>query len=333
MNHPPSYKLARFLRQSLRAVFLYSCATLPTVADIELNLELQEIEQYLQEQESTLPDLVQGTEKSIRWANPGSSVVGSTGPASLVQTEYSIVYIHGFSASRGEISPVTEQLADRIKANVYYARLRGHGRSSDAMTQGSVDAWLEDTKEAYEIGSLIGRKVILVSTSTGGTLATWLLAQPFTKNVVANIMVSPNFGINNWSGELLRWSWGLSLAKWMNGDYHSFTPQNELHKKYWTERYPYEALVPMIKLVDQVVEMEKSNVKTPQLIIYSPSDHVVDSEKTLSVANDFSSSEVTLSPFTTSSDPSQHVLAGDACAPDSTEEMVQLMHHYVLNLD
>jgi hypothetical protein len=117
----------------------------------------------------------------------------------------------------------------------------------------------------------------------------------------------------------------------MNGDYHSFTPQNELHSKYWTERYPYEALVPMVNLVDQVLELDKSTISSPQLIIYSPNDQVVDATQIPETALQFTNAEVTLHPFTSSTDSSQHVLAGDACAPESTNEVVTIISDYLTN--
>ena len=37
------------------------------------------------------------------------------------------------------------------------------------MRDASVAAWMQDLAEAYQIGSVIGNKVILISCSTGGT--------------------------------------------------------------------------------------------------------------------------------------------------------------------
>jgi len=176
--------------------------------------------------------------------------------------------------------------------------------------------------------------VIVVSTSTGGTLASWLLTQPFAKNIVANIMVSPNFGVKRKSTEIIRWSWGLQIAKWINGgDYYSFTPISPAHRKYWTERYPLKAIVPVIKLVDQVNAIDKSQIRVPQLIIYSPDDQVVDVNAIDDVVSQHTHSKIKLVPFTESHDPAQHVLAGDACSPQSTDAMVKLVHDYIKNLD
>ncbi len=282
--------------------------------------DLSKLELAIAQQEARYSDIIDGAEKHIRWADQTKQ-----------KTPYAIVYIHGFSATRQELSPTTELVAERIGANVYYTRLRGHGRSDDAMAEPSMDDWKKDTKEALSIGKQIGDKVILISASTGSTLATWLLSQAESNDVAANIMVSANYGVKSSSAKILSWPMGLTIAKWVNGDYVSFTPVSEKHAKYWTERYPLEAVMPMLDLVDEVDELDKSQFKQPQFLIYSPKDEVVDVEKIESTAREFSSAAVTLYPFKISKDHVQHVLSGDACSPSSTQAMVDLMVRYISN--
>lgn len=277
-------------------------------------------EQSLQSSESKYTDIVQGTEKQIRWYGNLKS-----------KTKYAIIYLHGFSASRMELSPTTEILADKIGANVFYTRLKGHGRSDDAMAEATLDAWKKDALEAYRIGSQIGETVIIISASTGGTLSTWLQHQAEVKNIAANIMISPNFGVKSSSASILLWPGGLTLAKWISGDYRSFTPANEKHALYWTERYPIEAVVPMLELVSEVNDLNKFQFKVPQFIIYSPTDQVVDVEKIENTIKEFDSEIVSVYPFETSDDPAQHVLSGDACAPNSTKKMVNILENYIKN--
>lgn len=309
----------------LASFLFYLCMLSTTLQHAHANkvkeLSLSNVSQYLVDIEGSFDDLINGTERKIRWYS------------GTQQTKLALVYLHGFSASRQELSPVTELIADKLGANIYYARLKGHGRTEDAMIDGSVQAWLNDTRQAYEIGQLIGKQVIVISTSTGGTLATWLMAQPFANNIAANIMVSPNFGIKRKSAEIVRWPLGLKIAKWVNGsNYYSFKPLNDIHTKYWTERYPMEALVPVVKLVDQVNDLDKSTITTPQLIVYSPKDQVINTAKVTETAKQFSAAKVSLIEFTESLDPSQHVLAGDACSPESTDAMVKLVVDYLQQL-
>lgn len=92
----------------------------------------EDLDQYLAESESEFNDIIPGAEKKIFWA-------GKKG----VQTPYSLVYLHGFSACRQETAPLSEIVAEKLGANLFYTRFKGHGRTGDAMLEGSVDAWLK----------------------------------------------------------------------------------------------------------------------------------------------------------------------------------------------
>ena len=286
-----------------------------------MNLSLTTIDNYLSNCESTFDDIVVGSEKLIRWHNNEKR-----------QTNIALIYLHGFSASRQEISPVTENLADQLGANIYYARLQGHGRGSNAMAEGTVEGWKNDTRHAYEVAQLIGKKVILIGNSTGGTLGAWLATQDFAHDLRASVMISPNFGLKNRSAYLMRWNWGLQLAKLIKGPYRSFEPQNHYHSQFWTERYPLEALVPMLHLVDEIKRLDASKITVPHMMIYSPADSVVDVKSTLDFIEKMTNAPVKLSPFTSSKDRGQHVLAGKACSPSSTDELLAVINNYIASL-
>jgi len=282
---------------------------------------LESLTLAIEKSEQQYDDIVDGAEKHIRWYQNKA-----------VKSELSFVYIHGFSASRQELSPVTETLADQFSANVFYTRLNGHGRSDDAMAEATIDDWKKDLQDAHDIGKIIGNNVIFISTSTGGTLVTWLLAQEGVEQPFANIMISPNYAVQSNSAWLLKSTWGLKIAKLINGKYNTFTPINDVHAKYWTERYPLDAVMPMMLLLDEVNELDKHRITTPQLLIYSPNDKVVKAEKVIEVSQEFINSKVQLKPYLESTDPYQHVLAGVACSPESTDHMVNLLSGYVNKL-
>ena len=63
-------------------------------------------------------------------------------------------------------------------------RLNGHGRDGDALADAALGDWLNDVSEAMAIGEQLGKKIILVSVSTGGTLSTWAAAQPQFANTI-----------------------------------------------------------------------------------------------------------------------------------------------------
>src|SRR5882724_9704568 len=74
------------------------------------------VERYIQENESghrLKPD----NEARIVWANDSLKQV----------TDYCIVYLHGFSASREEGDPVHRNIAGEFGCNLYLSRLAEHG--------------------------------------------------------------------------------------------------------------------------------------------------------------------------------------------------------------
>lgn len=282
----------------------------------------------LEQAESKYSDIVQGAQKHIAWHQD----VGK-------KTAISVVYLHGFSATNKELSPMTEMLAEQLNANVFYTRLKGHGRSDDAMLEANIDDWKADAKQAYEIGRLIGDKVIIIGTSTGGTLSTWLMAQDFVneENIVANILISPNYALKRSGTWILKSSIGMRLVKLISGDYRGFKPQNDFHAKYWTERYPIEAIVPMLNLLDEIDQMDKSKITVPHLLVYSPNDKVIDVNKALETVAEMVSAKVVKSPFLSSTDPSQHVLVGKASTAkgdyqSQVDEMLSLLINYINSL-
>jgi esterase/lipase len=301
-------------------ILLLAICIISPLAKADYVFDLETLDHVLNNQESRFPDIVVGSEKHIRWFKDKQ------------QSEIALVYIHGFSASRQELSPTTERLADRLKANVYYARLQGHGRSEDAMAEATVKGWKKDARQAYQIGKKIGKRVVLISTSTGGTLATWLAATEFDQAIVANVLVSPNFDVASNIAKIVTWPGGLTLAKWISGDYRSFTPMSEEHGRYWTFRYPIEAVLPMFDLLEEVQQLDKSKINTPHLVVYSPNDKVIDIDAIKTTIQEFTSAKVDTKLFLNSTDPYQHVLSGVACSPESTDEMVQLLDDYITRL-
>ena len=119
---------------------------------------------YLARQEADVPNLRRNAQKEIVWAYP----------ASRAKTPLAIVYVHGFSAAKAEVRPLPDEVAARRSgANLFYTRLTGHGRDGAAMEQAAVNDWLNDLAEAVAIGRRIGDRVVVIGTSTGGTLATF----------------------------------------------------------------------------------------------------------------------------------------------------------------
>jgi len=77
-----------------------------------------DLDAYLAQSESVIPNLVTGVEKEIIWRDP----------VTKAKTPIAVIYIHGFSATKMEIRPVPEKLAEALGANLFFTRLTGHGR-------------------------------------------------------------------------------------------------------------------------------------------------------------------------------------------------------------
>ena len=268
---------------------------------------------YLAREEAAVPNVRDGLEKEIVWANPMVHA----------KTPLSIVYIHGFSASKGEVRPLPDDVADLLDANLFYTRLTGHGQDGAAMTQGSVNAWINDYEEALAIGRAIGDKVIVISTSTGGSLAAWAATQPGASNGVAAIaFISPNFGVKASGAEILTMPWGKQIAELVIGKERSFVARNALHEKFWTIKYPVAATLPMQALTELAYRAPVEKADIPALFIFSDSDKVVRPDRTREIAGRWGAPHE-LVPVDDTGDPDNHVIAGDVLSPSTTAFLAQ----------
>lgn len=186
------------------------------------------------------------------------------------KTPVSIVYLHGFSASEMEGNPVHRDIARRFGANLYLARLDGHGiDTSEPLLHMTATGLLRDARQALAIGRQLGDKVILVGTSTGGTLALTLAAQ-FPKEVFAVINLSPNISINEAMIEMVDAPWGLQISRLVSGgDYAVSTPKYPDQPKYWFSKYRLEAVVELQNLIDNTMLAKTFRaIRQPVLTLY-----------------------------------------------------------------
>ena len=128
---------------------------------------------------------------------------------------------------------------------------------------------LAGAAEALAIGQRIGRKVILLSTSTGGTLS-MLLAAQHPEAVHAQLLYSPNFDMVNPATDLLDEPWGLEIARAVYGSESRSVPhENTSCHQYWTVNQRLEALVHLQALVDEGMTAETYQaVKQPLFLGY-----------------------------------------------------------------
>ncbi len=205
-------------------------------------------------------------EARIIWAND-----------SLKQrTAYSIVYLHGFSASQEEGNPIHINIAKEFGCNLYLSRLAEHGiDTTEAMLNLTAEKYWESVKQALAIGKQLGDKVILMGTSTGGTNAIQLAAT-YPGDVKALVLMSPNIAINNDKAYLLNNPWGLQLAKLITGNaYVTSKDERPAFKAYWYHHYPLEATVQLEEMLETTMTPSTfEKVKQPVLMLYYYKDAI-----------------------------------------------------------
>ena len=278
-----------------------------------------ELDGWIAQQEAAVTDIRPGTAKGIVWH-------GAAGE----RTPWSVVYLHGFSASRLETAPLAEQVAQALGANLFHSRLTGHGRAApEAMGEARVQDWLADTTEAAAIGRLLGDKVLVISVSTGATLATWLALRPEGRPVAAHVFISPNFGPRDKRSEIINGPWGQQIALALQGEMRGSAPQDPREANAWTSRYPTRALFPMMALVEQVRDSDMAAFQTPLLLLYSEQDKTVDPQMTREVFARIPAANKKAVVVDYSESAGQHVLAGDIRAPKATAPMAEAIVQWV----
>ncbi len=215
------------------------------------------LEQYIQNRES-LHKLKPDNEARIIWLNDSLKN----------KTEYAVVYLHGFSASQEEGNPVHIDFAKKFGCNLFLSRLEDHGIDTiEPLANFTADRLWNSAKEAYVIGRQLGKKVILMSTSTGGTLALKLAAE--YPDIAGLILLSPNIAINDGAAWMLNNHWGLQIAELIKGKHIQGKDTSALYKQYWNQIYSTKSVVQLEELLEETMkESTFKRVTEPVLLLY-----------------------------------------------------------------
>ena len=280
---------------------------------------LEGLDAWLAESEAAIPTIRPGCEKRIVWAD---------GPR---RTPWSVVYVHGFSASRREVSPYPERVAQSLGANFFGTRLAGHGREPSAMDRATLPDWRRDVADALAIGRAIGDRVIVVSCSTGCTLVTLALAGGDRAD--AAVMLSPNYAL-----KLRRLQFALDFPfapLWMPilAPGPQGPPAANSDTGIWTSGYTVRAYPPMAQAVRAIRRADLDRVRTPALFAFSDSDQVVDPVASTAVMRRWGGPvrRLAMTPGP-GDDPAAHVMAGDALSPGQTDGLVHATLDWVATL-
>jgi alpha-beta hydrolase superfamily lysophospholipase len=293
-----------------------------TVRPVEVP-QAEGLEDWLAEAEAGVPDLRPEAAKQIVWAGaPGT------------RSDWVVVNLHGFSASREELRPLPDLVAERLGANLFLTRLAGHGRDGAAMAEPQVADWVDDLAEAVAVGRALGDRVLLLGSSTGGTLAVLAAADPELSEALAGVvLLSPNLRVAGWGGRLIEWPGAAAWGPLLIGTERSFEPRSAGHAEHWTTRYPTRAVAVLGALTHAVRGLDMGAITVPALVAVSGRDEVIDGRAAVRAAAEWGArSELVPVTLAVGDDPSGHVLAGDILSPATTAPLVERIVGWVRGL-
>ncbi len=189
------------------------------------------------------------------------------------KTPYSLVYLHGFKASRGEGHPLHRDIARRFGCNLFLPRLSRHGLQTDTpLADLTADSLAGSAETACRIGQRIGEQVILMGTSAGGSLALYLAAHPqYGRKIAGLILYAPLIKFYGIRHHLLTSSPGRKLLKVIPGkNYLIPSPAaSRRAEEIWYSRYSMQGLLSLGTFIGRYMQPSTfSAVGCPAFIGY-----------------------------------------------------------------
>jgi len=200
--------------------------------------------EYVVRHEAAFANIRPGNASQLYYANDSTRA----------QTDFCLLYLHGFSASPEEGNPTHVNLGKEFGMNTYIPRLAEHGLDSpDPLLNMTPDNLWNSAKEALVIAKSLGKKVILMGTSTGGTLALQMAAD-YPDDIAALILYSPNVKIANKASFLLARPFGLQLGRMIMGGKYRVLEKDPKTDPYWNNTYRVEAVVYLQQLIEKTMK-------------------------------------------------------------------------------
>lgn len=201
------------------------------------------------------------------------------------KTQYAILYIHGFLASRAEGEYVVDRIASRYHMNAYYLRLPGHGTNMIDHASKNYRDYLQVVEQALYHMQFLGEKIIIMATSTGGVLSFYLASQ-YPKKIHSMVVASPFLDFSDASARVMYYPGGIELVSLLYGDIRKaqMDPNDSRYnyneyKKYWYIQNKFEAFRALVELRSSIFRPEVlSKIKSPLLLLVYPEDEVASAE-------------------------------------------------------
>lgn len=202
------------------------------------------LENWIEEQEDQVPNLKDSARATIEWADPEKKN----------KTKCALVYLHGFKASHSEGDPVHRNVARYFGWNLYLARLEGHGLDIDRpLVDFQTSSLQQSAIRALEIGKKLGENVVVMGTSTGGSLGIFLAAHSeYNERIKALILYSPLIKFYGSSQWLLGNRWGRYLLQFIPGRQYLLTSQTnntEAENEIWYHSYALQGALALGRFI------------------------------------------------------------------------------------
>ncbi len=208
---------------------------------------LDDLEKEIDKSEKAVPGLKPDNQARIVWADT----------ANKAKTKIAFLYIHGFSASQEEGDPVHRNIAEKYKSNLYLSRLQEHGidRGDSTMINLDAESYEESAEKALAIAKMLGDEVIIIGTSAGGALTTFMASRH--PEIKAIILYSPCIELYDKSASLINKPWGLQILRKVIGNNNMIEEQESPeHGNYWQLNYRLEGLVALQNFISNTMKPE-----------------------------------------------------------------------------
>ena len=227
---------------------------------IKLTGNLPTLEKQINESEAAEKGIRPDCQARIVWADS----------LKKEKTKIAFVYIHGFSATQEEGNPIHRNIAKKYDSNLYLARLAGHGVNlgDSTMAKVTADDFILSAEHALAVGKTLGDEVVIICTSFGGALTTYLASNH--PEIKAIVMYSPCIKLYDSNAELLDNHWGLAMGKAVTGsEVRDFAATNPQHAKYWCQHYHLNGVVALQNFLTNAMNSETfAKIKCPAFMGY-----------------------------------------------------------------
>ncbi|TGK02136.1 alpha/beta hydrolase [Leptospira selangorensis] len=204
------------------------------------------------------------------------------------KTEYTILYIHGFGASRAEGEETVDKISASLKANTYYLRLPGHGTNNEDHRDTPFTEYLRVAEESLLMMDKLGNQTILMGTSMGGLISVYL-AGKYPDKIKDLVLFSPFFDFAVPLAKIFFYPGGMTFGETVQGKIRKSppkTPDDGIGEHYYEHWYKDQYLGAIqhvsnaTKFVLSQHSLEKIKVPTLLVYYYKDKDH---QDKTASV--------------------------------------------------